>query len=486
MASGKPRVCPVCDASVGAGVRTCPECGTDLSLFDVDRNGIPDLDAAPAPKGKSIDDILASIGSEKEAPLDIFEDIKSIGSEQAAATPVEAVEFQCPSCGATVAAEAKRCPSCGAEFAEETVEQFECPLCNAVVDVSATSCPSCGVQFAEEAEEAAPIAPARPTTPTPAPTTPPKREPAPFVVASAAPAATVQELEAEAAPPEPAPKPVSAAAFARLSKIVEARQVAAEEEPADRSTLFRELPRLVAEVKPLLLIAKKLGVEIGEEKELISDAIAHGKKRDVERAVHLIREARFRLDGTFTTSLAKRVETLLVDVDRAQQTGAQLGEVMPLCMSAIEALERRDYTASADKVKAAKQEFDARSGGYGKARQEYEATKTLLADAKRLGFDVTDATAYFKKGESALRARNWDEAAGLAVQARQTIMSALPDALSREMKNARNALLEMKVKGGDLAKPVGILKQASIHIKREEYGDAVRFVAMFWDQVGRS
>jgi len=76
------------------------------------------------------------------------------------------------------------------------------------------------------------------------------------------------------------------------------------------------------------------------------------------------------------------------------------------------------------------------------------------------------------------------QAAGLYVQARQALLKGLPDLLNRQMKKARNALLDMKVKGGDLTKPVGLLKQASIHMKREEYADAVRFVRMFQDEIG--
>ena len=84
-----------------------------------------------------------------------------------------------------------------------------------------------------------------------------------------------------------------------------------------------------------------------------------------------------------------------------------------------------------------------------------------------------------------MAAKNYDQAAGYAVQARQSLLKALPDVLSKEMKKARNALLDMKVKGGDLTKPVGLLKQASIHMKREEFADAVKFVRMFQDEVGK-
>ena len=157
--SGETRECPVCDAPIDPGIRRCPECSTDLTLFDVNRDGVPDLDPAAAAPGKSIDDILASIEG-KDVRSDIFEDIKTIGTTVRVEGVEPEAEFQCPTCDAPVTANAQRCPSCGAVFAQETVEQFECPLCNAVVAVDATSCPSCGVQFAQEvATPSSPVGP---------------------------------------------------------------------------------------------------------------------------------------------------------------------------------------------------------------------------------------------------------------------------------------------------------------------------------------
>ena len=58
-------------------------------------------------------------------------------------------------------------------------------------------------------------------------------------------------------------------------------------------------------------------------------------------------------------------------------------------------------------------------------------------------------------------------------------MNVLPDFLNDEMKRARNKLLDLKMRGGDLTRPIGLLKQASIHLKREEYADGMRFVRQF-------
>jgi len=467
--SGKTRACPVCDSAIDEGARQCPECNTDLSLFDIDSDGVSDIDKTPVPAGKAIDDILASIAKDKEVRPDIFDHMKTIATNGTqeddilADTPGEpGAEFACPDCGTRVAPNAQLCPSCGAQFAEETVEQFECPLCNAVVDVDATSCPSCGVQFAQEV--ASPPAPARP--------------------ARAAPGATVDELGLEEKPAPTSTKPAGSSIKERLRQVAKSRRIPPDEGAADRGALYKELPRLVNDVKPLLLVAKKIGVEIGEQKDLISEAIAYGKKRDVERAVQLIRQAQFLLEETFTSALVERIDSILVDAERSRQTGGDVGEALSLCVASIEALEKRDYNASADKIKEAKEEFDARSGGYGKAREEYELSKSLVIDARKLGLDLREANTDLRRAESALQGRNWDQATLLAVQARQSLFKALPGLLNAEMKKARNALLEMKVKGGDLAKPVGILKQASIHMKRQEFADALKFVAMFRDQVG--
>ena len=134
-------------------------------------------------------------------------------------------------------------------------------------------------------------------------------------------------------------------------------------------------------------------------------------------------------------------------------------------------------------MKAAREEFSARSGGYAKARQELTVTKEIIADAKKIGLVLRDSDTYVNRAEAAMNNKNYDQAAGLAVQARQALQKALPDVLQKQMKKARTALLDMKMKGGDLTKSVGLLKQASIHIKREEFGDALRFVRMFQEEI---
>jgi hypothetical protein len=55
-------------------------------------------------------------------------------------------EYECPDCGAKLAANATACPSCGANFSEEV---FECPVCGVEVPKDAKECPKCGEQLAD-------------------------------------------------------------------------------------------------------------------------------------------------------------------------------------------------------------------------------------------------------------------------------------------------------------------------------------------------
>ena len=55
-------------------------------------------------------------------------------------------EYECPDCGAKLAANATTCPSCGANFSEEV---FECPVCGVEVPKDAKECPKCGEQLAD-------------------------------------------------------------------------------------------------------------------------------------------------------------------------------------------------------------------------------------------------------------------------------------------------------------------------------------------------
>ena len=395
---------------------------------------------------------------------DFFETIKRAGKNGAASDDVLAEPargprasvpgvssgFECPVCGTAVATDARTCPSCGAEFAEEVAEAFECPACGASVEASATTCPSCGVTFATDEE-----AEAAPKTRT--------------VVAGK--------------PAPRAPVPPEARESGLRQRLERAKAVRAatppSASPADRRALYKELPRLVNEVKPMLLSARKVGVDIEEPKRLINDAIAAGKRREIDRAVALVSQSKVSLERSFAGQIAARVESLIGDLEKAKTGGSEVAPVEALLEESVASLESGDFASSSDRVNSAREEFEKIAGGYHRGKEALRGAEGLVEDSRVFNLDVREAEKYIRQGREALGRREYDSAYKLADRATGAIMKVLPNFLNDEMKRARNTLLDLKMRGGDLTRPIGILKQASIHLKREEYPDAMRFVRMF-------
>src|SRR5437867_7186207 len=272
----------------------------------------------PVKDGRSIDEILASIMEGKEDHREIFETLKNVAretpesgdvlAETKASVAAETAkglgeQFLCPVCETLVAADATACPSCGAEFSEGGATEYECPVCKASVPADTDRCPSCGVRFA-------------PDVPVPAevPTRSGRVETAVFETARPAPPPV--SVATERVPLGKAPRPplqIRSNKLRRTRRGPERRIP-----PRDRKLLYRELPKLVNEVKPLLVSAKRIGLEIEDGKRLINDAIQAGKGRDIERAVSLIADARRSLDIAFADFIGSRIDTVIQELRAAK------------------------------------------------------------------------------------------------------------------------------------------------------------------------
>ena len=471
------KLCPVCDSSIPADARQCEFCQTDLSLFDVRGTSSSEVVDNHITEGKSIDDILASIAGDREGQPDIFETLKSVAKaphpeedvlvEEHTTTPVKETpapkeHFVCPMCNSPVDADASSCPRCGAQFVEGEETEFECPSCQSPVAENADRCPSCGVRFSteEEAPESAPVAP----------------EPEP-------------EIERPPQPPTPSPAAPSIATMVRitlrdrLAAVREAKREAPEELPiGDRKLMYRELPKLVNDVKALLMTAKRIGLEIEEEKRLINDAIAAGKRRDIERAVSMIDKARHSLDVAFTDFISARVEAFALEVERAGGPAAQSLE--RTLQDAVNHLETGAYESAWDMFQTSAGGFQEKAKEYHKARDTLSEDERLLTEAKALGMDTKEIDRLTRQGRDAMQRRDQATALRLAQQARERITRDVPAFVQAEMKTARNTLLDLKMRGGDLSKPIGVLKAASVHAKKEEWREAIRYLQEFRKQLG--
>lgn len=252
----------------------------------------------------------------------------------------------------------------------------------------------------------------------------------------------------------------------------------------DVKLMARELPKLVNDVKPLLLSAKRIGLDIEAGKRLINDAVQAGKRRDIERAVRLIAEARQSLDLAFVTFIGGRLAAFVSDVDRAQgRNASSVDAQLEECFAQLRAAR---YDAAWDALQTATQGFQSQAKEFNETRSLLDGDAALAAELRNLGMDVRDVERLQTQSRQALDHHDPKGALRQAQQAHDRLSTAVPAFVETQMKKGRDTLLDLKVRGGDVSKYAGILKEASAHVKSGEYGDALRFLREFYREVGRS
>src|SRR5256886_5989893 len=165
------------------------------------------------------------------------------------------------------------------------------------------------------------------------------RGPPPVVETVRAEAPIARSFAGPAATGKPARSPLQN----RIDQLRRARRESERRIPfGDRKLLYRELPKLVNEVKPLLVSAKRIGLEIDDGKRIINDAIQAGKGRDIERAVTLIADARRTLDVAFVDFIGGQIDTFLQEM-RAAKGDAGVQAATPKVLEAVSRLGGGDY-----------------------------------------------------------------------------------------------------------------------------------------------
>jgi tetratricopeptide (TPR) repeat protein len=455
-------------------------------------DGELDVDKIEISDESAIDDILSSIVGKDESSK-LLEDIKSIGKDsdvddegeelpeeepESAEEPEteEGATFECPSCGSMVGSDESSCPNCGVEFAEEELLEFECPVCNAPVAANADSCSNCGVKFeAAEEEEEPPEGPAEEAEPVPEPEAPSIPEDEVELV-----------MDKPKEPEEKAPPPPKEEVPTLSSRLLEERMEKLKKNPPESfegKDLYKVLPALVNEIKPILAIAKRRGINIGQSKELIGKAVAANKERQTEKAVSIIQTARVSLDDTMTREIANDVEDFVNEIKQAKEVGCDVAGSEELIREAITALRDEDYEVAVSDLDAAINELQRSAGNYRDANQALDEASELIKNATGLGIDTDESVGLLAEGREAVNRKGWETASLFAKRAMDVVAKTLPKVLMEEMKGAKDSLLELKMKGGDLKKAMGIYKQASIAMKKENYSAALKYLRSFKAEV---
>lgn len=442
--------------------------------------------------------------------------------EEKSEEAVPAVEyFECPQCGAAVETTATSCSKCGVLFAEEGGEMFQCPACNTLVNVDANSCPGCGALFVE-AEEAAPAAPA----PTPAkkeleaPVAEVKAPPAKKPEKPPAPEPKVEEKkglfgmfkfgkkEPEAAPkpappkPEkpvlkvkPAPTPAPAAPKptpppAAPAKVFREVAVPAPSAPAPAQPPARDkgrdLARMVAEMKPLLALAREKEVDIGESKQLIDEAAEAGRDRQIDKAIELVQNSKTVLMGKIDTHLSQVINQLNEEIKIAREFGGDISRATTYIQEVARARSSGDIEASfvyADKVS---KELLPITGRYNESKKKIAGLKQFISDCEMFIVDTKEARRLVIDAQRALEQKDFDKMDTLIRNANDSLQKAIPARMNEEMKKAKDVLLEAKVRNVNITPMLTVLKSATNLMKSGDYAQAIKEMREFKEMMKKA
>lgn len=530
------KLCPICDSPLQPGSKKCGFCGTDLSIFDIDMESpqkapepvpstperpsmhakVEEVLSRPAPAPRVIKEVpepapepirQAEISPTPVEPEPVAEPEPAVVSEPVK-EPAAAEYFECPQCGANVETTANSCPKCGVLFAEEGADMFQCPACNTLVSIDAKSCPGCGALFVEpepEASEAPAPTPVR-TLAAPRPeVAPPVKEAAlaqkePEKAEEKAPGLKglfgkfkfgKKEKPAEPEPeeepePMPAPKPEAPAVAKRpIAPKVKPSPAAPEAEaPAAPSAPVvkdkgRDLARMVAEMKPLLALAREREVDIGESKDLIDEAALAGRERQLDRAIELVQKSKTVLMGRIDGHVGQVITRLNDDMKIAREFGGDISRTATYLQELARARSVKDIEAAFVYVDKVEKELAPITGRYNEARKKVAGAKQFIADCEVFLVDTKDARRLLVEANKAFEAKDFDRLDTHLKSINENLYKAIPGRMNEEMAKAREDLLDAKVKGVNITPMLTALKSATSLMKSGDYTQAIREMREF-------
>jgi len=326
-------------------------------------------------------------------------------------------------------------PGAKREAEEEEVFEFDCPACGRHIVGEVARCPGCGTEFIIEE---VPIIEC------------------PFC--------------GEDCPPEAAVCPSCG------------RPIVAEED----EQLRQEFPRLVAEVKPLLILAKDYEVEVGEGRRLIDRAVQAGKQRDLETAVQMVKEARTSIRAALDARLEMEEGSLERSVGVVSRAGADPGEVAKALASLRSLREEGDIEGALQAAGKGRKAAERSSAKFLEANDMTESLARLIEVCERFYLDVRDAKRMLQEARDAGDHGDWGMMGILARKGREQLARSLPEVTRTEMRKAKNQLLDAKAEGKDVRTLVKVLKEAGVAMNRERYDVALELLLDFRTELKRT
>jgi len=133
------------------------------------------------------------------------------------------------------------------------------------------------------------------------------------------------------------------------------------------------LVRLVNEMKPLLVAAKRAGLNVPEIRRLVSEATA-GRQGDLAHRVRLVEDMKATLEAALVERIAEELQTLLVDIERTKAETVQVHAAELTAAEGVALLDTGNYAAALDRAAKARETIRSQAAGIAQTRVEWIPT----------------------------------------------------------------------------------------------------------------
>jgi predicted RNA-binding Zn-ribbon protein involved in translation (DUF1610 family) len=333
----------------------------------------------------------------------------------------ESFEFDCPECGTHISGDSSKCPHCGVEFVIEEVSESECPECGKIIPSDCEECPFCGTKFEVITEDGE--------------------------------GSKQEEKDRER----------------ELEKQKELARIEAEQ----NEELKKQFPVLVAEVKPLMAMAKDFDIDTSECRRMIDKAVRAGKQKDIATAVQCVKECRSSVRFAIEERLTRDFEHLEKLLVVAKSMGGDTSGMTESIERMRQNISNGELLAALEESKIGRKTAEKITGKYVEAHDICESLAKLVQNSERFYVDVREARSLLKEAQEAGERGDWSMMGILSRKGREDIMKTLPEVLKSEMRKAKSTLLDSKADGKDVTIMVKILKDAGMAMKREKYEETL-------------
>jgi hypothetical protein len=113
------------------------------------------------------------------------------------------------------------------------------------------------------------------------------------------------------------------------------------------------LLRLVNEIKPLLVAAKKAGINVPEIRKIVAEATA-GREGDLAYRVHLVEQLKDTLEAALVERIADDLQNVLVDIEKTKAASLQVHSAELTAAEGVALLDTGNYLAALERATRAR------------------------------------------------------------------------------------------------------------------------------------